>query len=419
MQERFLTMLFTRLLTFFITLSLLWGGFASGASAPEELKNKIDEKAKELEAINGKIQSTQQNLTETKQQGSSLKSELTQITYDINRLGLSIKSSEINIQKLSLELEGLGYDIADVQTSIGGKKEAIAKFLRELQQNDADNLLVMFLKNKSLADGIFTAQSLADLNQGLTVEIANLNSLFNDLDQKIDLTGAKKTGIERESVNLKSRKGIVEDKREERQSLLSQTKNREQLYQQQLRELEKQQEETIREVEQLEFELRRNIDLSRLPAGRSGVLLFPVPEGRLTQGYGKTDFAARNYRGQYHNGVDIGKFLGAEVLAAESGIVLNVGDQDKYCPRGAYGKYIVIKHPNGLTTLYAHLSRQIVSVGQQVSRGQIIGYMGKSGWATGPHLHLTVYDSLTYTLKQSRVCGPMPVGGDLNPMVYL
>ena len=94
------------------------------------------------------------------------------------------------------------------------------------------------------------------------------------------------------------------------------------------------------------------------------------------------------------------------------------GDQDKYCYRGAYGKFILIEHKNNLTTLYAHLSRQIVKENDIVKRGDLIGYVGKTGYAIGPHLHFTVYGT-PVLMKQSRVCGLMPFGGYLNPLDYL
>ena len=406
-----------------VAFALLWGGFASGASAPEELRTKIEEKAKELEAINSKVQSTQQNLEETKEQGKTLQGELKQINYDISRLGLNIKASEINIQKLSLELDGLQYDIADVHTSIGGKKEAIAQFLRELQQNDADNLLVVFLKNKSLADSIFTAQSLADLNQGLAVEIANLNVLYDELDTNIQLTGAKKQGIERESVNLKSRKGIVEDKRSERQTLLTQTKSREQTYQQQLAELEKKQEEIGRVIDELEHELRAAFDPSVLPLKRPGVLAKPVESGIMSQGYGATAFAQRAYKTKFHNGVDWGVPVGTPVFAAADGTVMAVDNNDRGTSRWQkyqYGRYVLIKHDNNLSTLYAHLSRQVVARGATVKRGDLIGYSGNTGYSTGPHIHLTVYWAPSVQMKSvPPAAGLVPVGVTIDPNDYL
>jgi murein DD-endopeptidase MepM/ murein hydrolase activator NlpD len=86
-----------------------------------------------------------------------------------------------------------------------------------------------------------------------------------------------------------------------------------------------------------------------------------------------------------------------------------------------------VKHNNGLTTLYGHLSKYIVSIGQRVERGEVIGYVGSTGYATGPHLHFTVFASQTLVparpgypegTKPSKSCGPMPVGGDLDPTKY-
>jgi murein DD-endopeptidase MepM/ murein hydrolase activator NlpD len=79
----------------------------------------------------------------------------------------------------------------------------------------------------------------------------------------------------------------------------------------------------------------------------------------------------------------------------------------------------VINHTNNLTTLYGHFSRLLVQKGDTVTRGQIIGYSGETGFATGPHLHFTVYAQSTFYMGQSKTCGPMPYGGDLNPTGYL
>lgn len=390
------------------------------SSAPEELRNKIEERAKELEEVNNQIRATQQNLEETKEQSRTLQGELRQINYDINRLNLSIQASGINIQKLGLELEGLQYDIADVEESIGKKKEAIAQFLREMQQNDADNLLVVFLKNKSLAEGISTAQNLVDLNQGLTIEIANLGALYNELDEAISLTSSKKNDIERENLNLKARRGIVEDKREERQVILTETKNREQIYQQELAELEKKQEEIGRVIEELEQELRASFDPSVLPLN-PGVLGKPVQNGILTQEYGSTTFARRAYRTKFHNGVDWSVPVGTPVFASADGTVVAADNNDLSSWRKyQYGRYVLIKHDNNLTTLYAHLSRQVVSRGAEVKRGDIIGYSGNTGYSTGPHIHFTVYWAPSVQLKSiPPAAGLVPVGVTIDPKDYL
>jgi murein DD-endopeptidase MepM/ murein hydrolase activator NlpD len=98
-----------------------------------------------------------------------------------------------------------------------------------------------------------------------------------------------------------------------------------------------------------------------------------------------------------HTGIDFGAAYGAPIHAAGDGVVVTAGGM------GGYGNAILIDHGGGLATLYGHTSRIVVSAGQHVSVGQVIGYVGSSGESTGPHLHFEV-----------RVNGT-PV----NPMGYL
>lgn len=397
--------------------------FAFAAAPPpdtvDSLKNSIEEKAKELERLNNEINKAQQDLKETKDQGKVLQKDVAQLNYNINQLSLKIKADSINIEKLRLESDKLNLDISDIEAKIGEKKESIADALRMLQQKDAENILVLMLKNESLADSVLEAQSLFDLSDGLKNDIRQLSSLNEVLNDSLRRVSDKLSLIQIETLNLKNRKAIMEDQKSERERLLHLTKAQEKAYSEQLSKLEEQQRAVAKEIEAFEYELRKQVDPNLLPLPRPGVLAFPVPGGALTQGYGRTNFAVLNYKGQHHNGVDIGRFLGAEVVAAEDGVVVDVGDQDLYCRKVGYGKFVVIKHENGLTTLYGHLSRYIVSPGTKVARGQVFAYMGKTGWATGPHVHFVVYASNTYTLRQSRFCGPFPTGGDIDPMKYL
>ena len=88
-----------------------------------------------------------------------------------------------------------------------------------------------------------------------------------------------------------------------------------------------------------------------------------------------------------HNGVDLASSFGANILASASGQVIISKDSGW---NGGYGAYIVVSHDNGTQTLYAHLSQALVSVGDSVAQGQIIGKMGRTGRATGVHLHFEI-----------------------------
>lgn len=107
-----------------------------------------------------------------------------------------------------------------------------------------------------------------------------------------------------------------------------------------------------------------------------GFFVNPLPGGILTQGI------------HGWNAVDIGAARGTPIHAAAGGTVIIAKNNGAW--NGGYGNYVVITHANGTQTLYAHMTHSIVTPGQTVSAGEIIGYVGATGEATGPHLHFEV-----------------------------
>jgi LysM repeat protein len=127
---------------------------------------------------------------------------------------------------------------------------------------------------------------------------------------------------------------------------------------------------------------------------QSGYYMRPTP-GRITSPYGSR-------KGGFHYGVDLAGVRGTSVTAAASGTVIKVitgcVEGNKSCG-GRYGNHIVIQHENGTTTLYAHLSKVNVKVGQSVSQGKKIGAVGSTGGSTGPHLHFEIRNANGSTMK--------------------
>jgi murein DD-endopeptidase MepM/ murein hydrolase activator NlpD len=113
--------------------------------------------------------------------------------------------------------------------------------------------------------------------------------------------------------------------------------------------------------------------------------MWPMPGSTISQVYGPTQLWFEPAYGgfaHFHTGIDMCLPSGSPVLVADDGIVILVGSG----PYG-YGNYLVVQHQGGLTTLYGHLSRSLVHVGDQVMQGQPIGLEGSTGNSTGPHLH--------------------------------
>lgn len=112
----------------------------------------------------------------------------------------------------------------------------------------------------------------------------------------------------------------------------------------------------------------------------AGYFINPVPAySRRSQGL----------HGPGNRGVDLAAPTGTQVLASASGTVLLARNGWN----GAYGNMIIIQHPNGTKTLYAHLSKIATTTGAKVSQGQVIGNVGSTGRSTGPHLHFEVFNA--------------------------
>lgn len=115
----------------------------------------------------------------------------------------------------------------------------------------------------------------------------------------------------------------------------------------------------------------------------SGMFIWPTTAYTVTSPWGYRTHPIFGTQ-KFHAGIDIGVGSGQPIYAAASGTVVTASPSD------SYGNYVMIAHSNGYYTLYAHQTRYIVSVGQTVSQGEVIGYVGSTGWSTGPHLHFEV-----------------------------
>lgn len=391
------------------------------AATLDELERDINQKTEEIKKINEEVQKTQEKIDQTERQQRSLRTIINQNNYSINQLTLGIKSNEINIEKLGLEIESLKITIKDTENTIQFRTEAIKKILLELYIKDNEGVATTFLKNQSLSDGLNEIYELREVHTSLADNVRALHDLKDSLDDTLSKVSHKKGSIEQEYSTTRIKKSILEKQRSERRDLLALASTQSKKFERELDELLERQTRIAEEIEDLESTLRQNINPSLIPGKHGGVLSWPVEDGfkKITQEYGATRFARYGYAGRWHNGIDIGAPLGTPLLAAADGVVVSVGDQDRSCPRGAYGKYVVIRHENNLVTLYGHLSQYKSSAGDRVKRGEVIGYMGRTGYSTGSHLHFTVYDGNTFDMRKSKSCGPMPSGGDINPSDYL
>lgn len=393
------------------------------AESIDTLRSRIRDREAEINKIEAEIAIYQKSLDAQSSLSKSLKNETTKLETQIKKLNADIRLAQFQIQKAELTISELNGTIDEKERAIIGERNSLAELIRIVDESDGQSLVEILFAYGSIAD-FFGEQDANDrLYQSVASELQILKghkeTLISERDKKI----GEEKNLEMYKKDLSGRKAANESINQEKSKLLRDSKNQESKYQKLLREREERRALVQKEMDTIEDQLKLLIDPTSLPAKGKGILAWPVKNPYITQGFGFTDFAttygAGVYNGKGHNGVDFRAPIGTQILAAEAGVVKDTGNTDIICPGGSYGKWVIIEHAGNLSTLYGHLSSISIAKGAQVTRGQVMGYSGETGYATGPHVHLTVYASNTYRLYKTKNCGLVPAGGYINPLDYL
>ena len=398
----------------------------------ESLKSQINDRNAQIQKLQAEIDAYNNKVATTQQEAKDLKSAIAKLEYQkkdlINQISLTnlkIKNTEGNIN-MTLD------KISENQGVIDKNRQALSKSLVEIKKNDdSSNFILNFLgdKNKNFSDILNETVKLATFNNSINEKIDNINGAIKDLNVNKSEYEKQKGELTNLSRDLSSRESLVAQNQKDKNTLLAETKNKEKTYQQIIKDRQKKVDALEDEINSFESKIKYILDKSKLPSGNG--LAYPVNKVVITQYFGDTEFSRTGaYNGHGHNGIDFGVSVGTPVYSAASGVVMGTGNTDTACPRASYGKWILIKHSNGLATLYGHMSTINVVAGQSVNVGEQIGLSGNTGYSTGPHLHFTVIaaDAVRIfgpTEYKSRVCGTYmvmpyaPLNAYLNPTTYL
>ncbi|TSC68078.1 MAG: peptidase M23 [Parcubacteria group bacterium Gr01-1014_66] len=411
----------------------------------EEYQQEITKRHEEIHNLEEEAKELRAGILIQQHAGKTLQQELKRIDQIIGSLKKDIALTERQMQEKELEIQATNLEIWIKGKEVATHRMRLGKIVKTLAVKEGRPLLGALVSQKTLSSLFGEMEHLNRLQKEILLSVRLLKTAKQELEIKKANADERKNELEALNDTLHARRGTEEQTKGDKQQLLTITKNQEKRYQQMLTEQEKKRRALQEEVAEIERQIRVVIDQSRLPHPGSGVLGFPLPNFRkiscwgsdeenlkdvncLTQFFGDTDFARSGaYNRKGHNGIDVRADIGEEVWAAEAGIVEGIGDTDVGCRGVSYGKWVLIRHPNNLSTLYAHMSGISVAQGQSLSRGQRIGASGKSGYATGPHLHFTVFATQAVHIEtiQSKVCGtPMTLpiaatNGYLNPLDYL
>lgn len=398
----------------------------SSAQTKEELNEKIENTNNEINKLEQEISKYQSELNNLGKQKSSLSNSIKELDLTKKKLETDLAVTQKKIDKTNLEIKTLGSQIINKEDLISNNQKSIASGIKKTYELEQNYLIEILLSENGFSSIWNEIDSILSVREEIRKEIGELKETKIVLED----TRNKTIKIQKELASLKNKlsdqKKIVDQNTAEKKKLLNATKNNEANYQKLVKERLAKKEAFEKEVSDYESQLKFILDPKSLPG--KNVLSWPLDNILITQLFGITKDSLRLYTSGSHSGVDFRASVGTPVKAVADGIVAGTGDTDLTCPYASFGKFIFIKHNNGLSTAYGHLSLIKVSEGQKVSRGQTIGYSGNTGHTTGPHLHLTVYaaDAAKMESRPSKACGGknyrIPVAATnayLDPMIYL
>ncbi len=374
-----------------VTLLISTLGVSTFAAELSDLQEQQTQVQANQDMATSQLQAVQEELTENLQQIQELNTNITQYETEINEYNTQIVTLQDDITKTEAEIK-------KAEENYNSQKKLLDDRLVTMYQAGTTEYLDVVLSSKTITEFLS--------NYYLLSILADSNVDF------LDTIEQQKQIIEDEKKKLEEQKKQIDTAKEEKEKasiILQNTKVMKDTYTSQLTDQEKQIQSEIdayqAQLNQLEAEIQ-SITADSLvinPNYIGGEMLWPVP------GYTKlsSTFKMRVHpiTGVYklHSGIDIPAPTGTNFLAANDGVVVKAGYNT------AYGNMVMIDHGGGVSTLYAHGDKIMVTLGQTVKKGDVVLQVGETGYATGPHAHFEVringtpVDPLPYVTNQNGV----------------
>ena len=374
-----------------------------------DLKDQKKELAEQISQVKGQYQANENEIEDMVNRKNSIDQQIALLHAQIDNINQQIAAYALLIADKQDELD-------EAQSRLDELNEKNKERIRAMEEDG----------NISYWSIIFKASSFSDLLDRLSMieEIAASDQKrLKELSEAADLVASAQAELksEKDELNetrqeLDATQAELDDKRAEADALLTELVARGEEFQAMLDASEALQEELMEQIAQKEKDLKAAeyqewlatyVPPTTKPTGSdttpsdgapsSSGWISPLKSYKLTSPFGMRKHPILGYE-RMHNGVDMAAPAGTPIYAAKSGKVTAASFQS-----GGAGNYVSINHGDGFSSIYMHMTRYIVSVGDYVSAGQVIGYVGSTGLSNGNHLHFGISYNGTY----------------VNPMKYI
>jgi len=304
-----------------------------------------------------------------------MEKQIQQLTTQITVAELDLEKKENAYEKSQNDVIIIQEEVTQKQEELEGRQENLRKRVRSIYEEGQVSYLEVVFQSTDISDFISRIEYMGCLVENDQKILDDIRIQKDELDEKKQQLIAKMDEAQKLKEQAEAARIYLDSSKAKKEVALVENKKDQEQLSEQIDKLEK-------DSKNLEAKIR---ELQKNNSGIVGsVTVWPTP-GYLyiTSPYGyRRHPITKQYK--LHTGVDIGAPYGAKVVSGGAGIVIFSGWY------GAYGNAVIIDHGNGISTLYGHMSSRSVKTNQEVVPGQTVGYVGSTGWSTGPHLHYEV-----------------------------
>ncbi|NLN87395.1 MAG: peptidoglycan DD-metalloendopeptidase family protein [Syntrophomonadaceae bacterium] len=337
--------------------------------------DQLSDQQKLLDSLNKRMEATQKNLNQASRAEKTILGEVQGIEENAERTQKEIDELTSNIARLQGRIATLNKEIKIHQDELDKQVAILGERLVVIYEQRDISYLEVLLGSTDIKDLITRMDMLGTIIDQDKELIEEINLRKKELDNKKADLDVQQRELESARVTLVEKKAKLAEQLKQKKKTLSSVQQEQAKYAQAMKELE----QASAEAEAMILKLQ-----GKGGSIGTGTYTWPTPGyTTITSAYGMRYHPILKVN-KLHTGIDIGAPSGAKIVAADSGKVIYSGWL------GAYGNTVIVDHGAGLSTLYGHLSARQVEVGARVSKGQMIGKVGSTGWSTGPHLHFEV-----------------------------
>lgn len=380
------------LVAFLALASVLLPASAHDPSAElDEVRAEIDSLASKINQARGESRRVGAELAAARDRLDEIQGELAEAQGKVDAVAASIASEEANRDLLLSQMEAIEAELTDTRTRLRALRDDLEVQAITMYMDASASLNAMVLNFESVTDaavGMAYASGVADEKEDL---LSTFEFLKREEERQHSLLEGRKSEVEVILAGLEVEKSVLEEEasrvealRVEAEANLADVRSLLNQINAQIAAAEEHKDGLEEDAKRLERELAA---LQANSGERPGTLAWPV-DGWVSSLFGYRIHPILGTK-RLHTGIDIAAMSGSPITAAGSGVVILSG------PYGGYGNAVVIDHGGGLATLYAHQSKIVVSKGQALATGDLVGYVGCTGLCTGPHLHFETRENGT------------------------